>query len=166
MDIKKALAAEIKHEAASTRRVLERVPVDKLTWKPHDKSGDLQRLSKHIASVLSWVSRALTTNEIDFAKGRPAPVADFNTTAELLSILDKNVSQALADLEAAKPETFMEMWTMREGEKIYMSVPKASVIRNMALNHLVHHRGQLTVYLRLLNVPLPGLYGPTADEPM
>ena len=165
MDFSKAFINEIKHEAAGTRKVLERVPLDKLSWKPHDKSTDLQRLAKHVASIYSWVSRALTTDEMDFAKGRPAPVPDFKTTEELLAILDNNVAQAIKDLEAAAPETFMQMWTMREGEKIYLTIPKAAVIRNMALNHAVHHRGQLSVYLRLLNVPLPGLYGPTADEP-
>jgi uncharacterized damage-inducible protein DinB len=166
MDIKKAFINEINHEAANTRKVLERIPLDKLTWKPHEKSSDLLRLAKHVASIYSWVSRALTTNEMDFSKGRPAPAPDFNTTEELLAILDKHVSQALKDIENASPETFMEMWTMRDGDKIYFTIPKAAVIRNMSLNHLVHHRGQLSVYLRLLNVPVPGLYGPTADEPM
>jgi uncharacterized damage-inducible protein DinB len=166
MDLKKALINEIKHEAAGTRKILERVPLDKLTWKPHEKSSDLRRLAKHVASIYSWVTRALTTNEMDFAKGRPAPAPDFNTMEELLAILDNNVAQALKDLEDAAPETFMETWTMREGDKIYLTIPKAAVIRNMALNHLVHHRGQLSVYLRLLDIPIPGLYGPTADEPM
>jgi uncharacterized damage-inducible protein DinB len=166
MDLKKALINEINHEAANTRKVLERIPLDKLTWRPHEKSTDLLHLAKHVASIYSWVSRALTTNELDFAKGRPAPAPDFNTTQELLDTLDKNVSQALKDLENAAPETFMETWTMRNGEKILLTLPKAAVIRNMAMNHLVHHRGQLSVYLRLLNVPVPGLYGPSADEPM
>lgn len=164
MDLKNAFINEIKHEAASTRKMLERVPLDKLTWKPHEKSATLQSLAKHVASIFSWVSRALTTDELDFAKGRPAPVPDFTSTEQLLEILDSSVSQALKDLETATPELFGKTWTMRNGGQVMLSLPKAAVIRNLALNHMIHHRGQLSVYLRLLDVPLPGLYGPTADE--
>ena len=166
MEFKIAFANELKHEAASTRKMLECVPLDKLTWKPHEKSTELGKLAKHTASLSSWVSRALTTDELDFAKGRPAPAPDFTTTAELLAILDTNVAQALKDLENTSNETFMQLWTLRQGEKVYMTMPKAAVIRHMALNHAVHHRGQLSVYLRLLDVAVPGMYGPTADEPM
>jgi uncharacterized damage-inducible protein DinB len=166
MEMKTSLSAEIKHEAANTRKILARVPLDKLTWKPHDKSMDLQKLAKHVASIPIWVSRAITTDEMDFAKGRPAPAPDFKTTEELLAIFDHSVNQAIKDVEATSNETFMKSWTMRDGEKVYMTMPKAAVVRQMALNHAVHHRGQLSVYLRLLNVPVPGMYGPTADEPM
>ncbi len=166
MELRNGLMAEIKHEAASTRKILERVPLDKLTWKPHEKSMELGKIAKHVASIYSWISRAITTDELDFAKGRPPQPPDFKTTAELLAILDHNVNQALKDVETTSNETFMKPWSLREGEKVYMTMPKAAVVRNLALNHSVHHRGQLSVYLRLLNVPVPGMYGPTADEPM
>jgi uncharacterized damage-inducible protein DinB len=166
MELKNALLAEIKHEASNTRKMLGRVPLDKLTWKPHEKSMDLHKLAKHVATIPAWISRAITTDEMDFSKDRPAVAPDFKTTEELLALFDTVVAQALKDVEVTSNETFMKPWSMRDGEKVYMTMPKIAAIRNLSLNHSVHHRGQLSVYLRLLNVPVPGMYGPTADEPM
>ncbi len=166
MDIKAALINEIKHEGASTRRMLERIPTDKLNWKPHDKSRELMNIAKHVANIYTWVPRAINNSEYDMAKTPVPPAPDFKTTEELLSLLDKNVNEAIKHLEDTSTEALSEPWTFRHGEKVFFTLPKAAVIRNMALNHTVHHRGQLSVYLRMLNVPVPGMYGPSADEQM
>lgn len=166
MDLKTSLLNEIKHEATITRRMLELVPFDKATWKPHEKSMEMQKLAKHIASIPTWVSRIVTTNEMDFAKGRPSPVADLKNTADLLALFDANTAQAVKDVEATTSEALMQTWTMRDGEKVFYSHPRVAIIRNMAQNHNVHHRGQLSVYLRLSGVLLPSVYGSTADVTM
>jgi uncharacterized damage-inducible protein DinB len=163
MDIANTFINEIKHESAGTRKLLERVPMDKLTWKPHDKSSTLMSLARHVANLNSFVTRTLSSDEWDVTAPAPPP-QEIRTNDDLVSLLDTRVKEAIAALEGAKPEAFAQMWTMRAGDKVYFTIPKSAVIRNLALNHAVHHRGQLTVYLRMLNVPLPGLYGPTADE--
>jgi len=163
MDIKTALINEIKHEAANTRKMLERVPDDKLSWKPHEKSRALMNITKHVATIYNWVPRIVSTSEVDIAKGvTPAP--DFATNQELLALHDNSVNEAVQHLETMSNDMLAQPWTFRSGDHVVFTLPKAAVIRNMALNHLVHHRGQLSVYLRLMNVPVPGMYGPSADE--
>lgn len=162
--MKDALLNEIKHEAANTRKMLERLPDAKLSWTPHPKSRPLMNTAKHIATIYNWIPRILGSTEIDMAKGMPAPAPDFTTNAALLAMHDNCVSEAIKHLEAAPAESLGEMWTFRNGDHVFFTLPKAAVIRNMAMNHLVHHRGQLSVYLRLLDLPVPGIYGPSADE--
>ena len=166
MDLKTSLLNEIKHEATVTRRMLALVPFDKATWKPHEKSMEMQKLAKHIASIPTWITRIVTTAEMDFANGRPSPVADLKNTEELLALFDANTAQAVKDLEATTNEALMQTWTMRDGEKVFYTLPRVAIIRNMAQNHNVHHRGQLSVYLRLSGVLLPSVYGSTADVAM
>lgn len=120
--------------------------------------------SKHIATLYRWIPRVLSTPEIDITKGSITPAPDFTTKEELLAMHDQSVSEALSQLENAKAEDLAQTWTFKSGEHVVFSMPRAAVIRDMALNHLVHHRGQLSVYLRLLNIPVPGMYGPSADE--
>lgn len=163
MGINEAFIAELKQEAASTRKLLERVPMDKPDWKPHEKSTKLGNLALHVAELPGWVPVSLDQDELDFATFEYKPVIP-KTTEELLSVHDKNVEKALKCLENASDGKFMENWTMRMGEKVYFTMPKAAVVRSFSYNHLYHHRAQLGVYLRLLDIPLPGLYGPTADE--
>lgn len=159
---KHELLAEIKHEAAATRKVLERVPMDKADWVPHEKSMKMGRLANHVCDLFSWISAPLTSDELDF--GIPRPPLYVGTTEELLEKFDRFVAAAIADVDAHIEAEQNRMWTLRNGEHVIFTMPKATVIRTMALNHLVHHRGQLTVYLRLNDVAVPGLYGPSADE--
>ena len=163
MQLNQALIAELKMEAANTRKMLESVPLDKGGYKPHEKSMALSRLATHIAELPGWIAMTLTTDELDFAKMDYKPV-DATTTEELVAKLDENVNKAIATLEAATNEDFGKMWTLRHGEKIHFAMPKAVVIRSMALSHLYHHRGQLSVYLRMVDSYVPGMYGPSKDD--
>ena len=153
---------ELKQETETTRKMLSRIPDDKYDWKPHEKSMNIRSLSTHIAELPSWIEMALTTNELDFAANPYEPVT-INNTKELMAHLEENYEKGIKALENGKEETLDENWTLRNGEEIYSVTTKAEVIR-MSLNQIVHHRAQLGVFLRLLNVPIPGSYGPSADE--
>jgi uncharacterized damage-inducible protein DinB len=163
MSLNQTLITELKMEAANTRQILERVPIDKNDWKPHQKSMALGRLATHIAETPGWVMTTMNSDTLDFAKSNyKSNVAQSNE--ELLRILDQNVSEAITALENAKDEDFEKMWTMRNGEQLYFTLPKKVVLRTYAFSNNFNHRAQLGVYLRLLNIPVPGMYGTTADE--
>jgi uncharacterized damage-inducible protein DinB len=161
MSIKQALINELKHEAQNTRKLLECVPEEHFAYKPHEKSTTLQRLATHIAEIPVWTARALTSEDFDAASLKPRLAAN---REELLHLHEETVKEAEAALNNALEEELMDMWTLRRGEHTIFSLPKAAVIRNISSNHLYHHRGQLTVYLRLLDVLVPGTYGPSADD--
>lgn len=163
MGINETFIAELQQEAASTRKLLERVPMDKADWTPHPKSMKLGNLANHVAELLSWTSVTLDQDELDFAKFEYKPEIP-KTTEELVIKFDDQVAKAVACLKKADDAKFMENWTMRNGDQIFMTLPKAAVLRSFVFSHEVHHRAQLGVYLRLLDIPLPGIYGPTADE--
>ena len=165
MSLNTALIGELKHESANTRKILERVPSDKLNWLPHEKSMKLGRLAKHIADLPVWFERILNADEFDFAaaKFNNEPPAN---TEEILQLFDKRLADAVKELESAPEENLNGMWTVRRGEHIMFQLPKKVAIRSFTYNHIYHHRGQLSVYLRLLNIPVPGMYGPSADETM
>jgi uncharacterized damage-inducible protein DinB len=165
MGMGEPLAAELKQEAATTRRLLERVPEDKFSWKPHEKSMTLGRLAGHIAELPAILGAALKADEIDFAAGNYKPLAA-TSVAELLAEFDKNISEGAELLKGSADERMFDTWRMRNGEKVIFELPRVAVVRGVVMNHIIHHRGQLAVYLRLLDVPLPSIYGPTADEPM
>lgn len=156
------LLKEMDREAQTTRKMLACVPNDKYDWKPHEKSMTIRRLATHIAELPSWVSMALTTNELDFANNPYQPVV-INNTTELLAYLEKSLAEGRAELEKADDKDLEPDWTLRNGEEIYSVESKGDVIR-MSYCQIVHHRAQLGVFLRLLNVPIPGSYGPSADE--
>ncbi len=158
-----ALIAELQMEAASTRKMLERVPTEKNDWHPHAKSMKLGRLATHVAELPGWVVFTLGADELNFATMEYKPITN-PTKEELLALHDKNVSDALAILEKTTDEDLEKMWSLKNGEHVHFTMPKKVVVRSMAYNHLYHHRGQLSVYLRLLDVPVPGMYGPTADD--
>ena len=142
--------------------MLERVPFEKADWKPHPKSMSLERLATHVAEIPHWLTDAITTDELDFAKGFVKnKVAD---KEQLLKLFDDSASRAMEELKKVSDETFLEKWSLRNGDHIYFTMPKIIVARNLAMNHLYHHRAQLSVYLRLLDVPVPGMYGPSADD--
>jgi uncharacterized damage-inducible protein DinB len=157
------LAAELRQEAKTTRRLLERVPEESFGWKPHEKSMSLGRLAAHVAELPELIAPALTLDEFDFASGDFKP---FNptTTAELLEKFDRNVELAAGMLEKQPDDRMGDKWRLRSGDHVLFEMPRAAVVRFVGLNHVVHHRGQLSVYLRLLDVPLPSIYGPSADE--
>jgi uncharacterized damage-inducible protein DinB len=157
------LIMELDREAASTRKMLERVPEGKGDWKPHPKSMPLGKLSTHVATILSW-SESLKGDGFDVgvdSVGVPPPPA---TTAELVALLDTTVGKAKETLNGLDDAKAMGLWTLSVNGKTAFAMPRLAVVRNMLLNHSVHHRGQLSVYLRLLDVPIPGMYGPSADE--
>lgn len=163
-NIIKSLTNEYTHECASTRKLLERVPMDQLSWKPHEKSMKLEFLASHIAEIPEWVASIIEHSELDFAKN-PYQPKRIQTLDELLAIHDQATAAALQSIQKTNADVLVnETWTMRDGETIYFTMPKIAVLRSFAFNHIYHHRGQMTVYLRLLNVPVPGMYGPSADE--
>lgn len=153
---------ELEKEAIATRKMLAAIPNDKYDWKPHPKSMSIRQLSTHIAELPTWPGMVLNTNELDFATMdyKPSEISD---TASLLNIFETSLSDGLSQLQNGKEETLDEPWTLRNGEKIYSTEPKADVIR-MSISQIIHHRAQLGVFLRLLDVPIPGAYGPSADE--
>lgn len=161
MRIVDIMLGEFTHEAANTRKVLERVPVGQTDWKPHEKSMSLGKLAGHVADLAAWPGAVLTTTELDIA-GYKGP--EFASTEELLAIFDKNVEQSKQAIMAAKDEELGTMWALKAGSHTILSMPRGQCVRGLCFNHVVHHRGQLTVYLRLVGVPVPGMYGPSADE--
>lgn len=163
MSIGKNLLAEVLQESANTRKLLEVVPFDKADFKPHEKSMSLKSLATHVAEITGWWKECLLQDVLDFSVGDYKP-KEINNTNDLLAMHDDLVAKATAILNDVADEEFAKPWTMRNGEQIYFTMPKAAVTRSWCLNHLYHHRGQLTVYLRLLDVKLPGMYGPTADD--
>ncbi|HXL56925.1 MAG TPA: DinB family protein [Chitinophagaceae bacterium] len=163
MALNQALLGELKHESANTRKMLERVPTDKLSWKPHEKSYTLGRLATHIAALPAWIGRTINLDEFDLAKNQIQPVIAGNTEG-ILKIFDDSLATNIPILESASDDILNTNWTFRRGDHIIFTMPRKVVLRNMAFNHTVHHRAQLSVYLRLLDVPVPGMYGPSADE--
>ena len=162
--IKQAMINEIKHEAAQTKKLLERVPFDKFDWSPHEKSMKLGKLAVHVAEIPRWSSRILTATEFDFIKAGYKQ-AEVNSTDELVQLFENNVQTVLDGFNAATDDDLVDKWTFRRGEHVIFTLPRAAAIRILAMNHFIHHRGQLSVYLRLLDIPIPGMYGPSADEP-
>jgi uncharacterized damage-inducible protein DinB len=157
------LLKEMDEEAKTTRNMLGRVPNDKYDWQPHEKSMTVRALATHIAELPSWVKMALTTDGLDFATSayQPTPI---NDTDHLLDYFEETLADGKNQLSKAQEDQLLGNWTLRNGERIYSARSKGEVIR-MTYSQVVHHRAQLGVYLRLLNIPIPGSYGPSADEP-
>jgi uncharacterized damage-inducible protein DinB len=162
MRIADLLAPEFDQELAVTRRVLERVPDGKGEWKPHAKSFSLGHLAQLVARLPGWATMTMRRSELDLASDY-APYS-YETTATLLAEFDRNAAEGKAAIAEATNEDFQMPWSLKMGERTILTQPRYSVLRSMTINHLVHHRAQLGVYLRLLDVPVPGMYGPTADE--
>jgi uncharacterized damage-inducible protein DinB len=166
MTIGQALLPEFDQEMASTRKVLERVPDDKLDWKAHEKSNTIGWVATHLANIPSWVGYTLKQDSLDVhppgGAAMKAPMA--HSRQEILDRFDNNVAQARQELASADDAEFSKPWTLlSQGAKIF-TLPKAAVLRTFVLNHIIHHRAHLCVYLRLNDIPVPGLYGPSADE--
>ncbi len=166
MTIGQMMLGEFDQEMQNTRKTLERCPDEKWNWKPHEKSGTLGWLAGHVATMVSWLPTTLNTEELDYAPvGGPAyQPPKIENRKGLLVEFDKNAAEARAALSSVSDAEMMKGWKLLAGGKEIFTLPRVACIRGMVLNHLIHHRAQLTVYYRLLGVPVPGLYGPSADE--
>lgn len=162
MTLQAALLAEFDQEMAGTRKALERIPTDKLTWKPHEKSFTIGSLAGHLAELPNWAKSTLEADEINL-KG-PFDRKPPETTQQVLDTFDRNVSAARELLAATNDATLGENWSLKVEDKVMFTMPRTQVLRSFVLSHTIHHRGQLTVYLRLLDVAVPAIYGPSADE--
>lgn len=159
------LLMEFDRESSTTRKVLSRVPPDKLAWKPHAKSMSIGQLAQHLATLPHWIGGSLLPGEFDLAKGG----GDFSpkeaaSVEAVLKAFDESVAAAKAAMAQLDDARALGPWKLRNGDKVMMEMPRLALVRTILLNHSIHHRGQLSVYLRLLDVPVPAIYGPSADE--
>lgn len=158
------LVGELQRESANTRKILARVPAEQFNYKPHEKSMSLLELASHVAELPGmFVADVIAGEELDFAK-TPYKSQAISSPEELMAFFEANLSRAVEALQNTTVENLEQDWTMRNGEHVIVSLPRKAVIRTIALNHLIHHRGQLSVYLRLLGIAVPGMYGPSADD--
>ncbi len=155
--------SQLQKESLTTKKMLERIPDDKYEWQPHSKSMKLGALALHVAELPTWIGMVLNTSELDFAANtwQQTPIT---TSKELVKFFEKNLGEGLSQLSNGKESELQELWTMRNGEEIYLKEKKEDILR-ITLSQLIHHRAQLGVYLRLLDIPIPGSYGPSADDP-
>lgn len=164
MTIRDALLAEYDHEMGTTRRLLERLPDDALDWRPHPRSYSLGELAGHLAQIPMWASRIVAQTELDLGgspPGRPVPAT---SRSRVLELFDRNVAQARAEIAGRTDPELTLPWTLRRGGQVLFTLPRLAALRSFVLSHSIHHRGQLSVYLRLKDVPVPAIYGPSADE--
>lgn len=166
MPISDALLPEFDQEMANTRKVLERLPDDRWSWKPHPKSWPMGDLANHVANIPNWTTFTIDLPELDIAPvgGPPVEREVAGTQAELLVLFDRYVAAARKAIAGATDEHLLQPWTLLAGGRKYFTMPRAVVLRSMMMNHHIHHRAQLTMYLRLNDIPMPGMYGPSADE--
>jgi len=166
MAMNEALLPEFDQEVANTRKTLERIPNDKFAWKPHEKSMSLGNLASHLAALPSWTVPTLEQDSLDLtpATGAPLRPEPPKSRDEVLEKFDSNVTAARAVLASAKDEQLRALWSLFSNGKKLFTLPRAAVLRSFVINHMIHHRAQLGVYLRLNNVPVPAIYGPSADE--
>lgn len=155
--------ADMDSELAATRRVLDRVPQEHLDWTPHPKSTPLGKLAGHIVDTHRLLLTVMDTSELDFAANPPPRVAT-DSASGMLAAFDEIAPRLTATIQGASEEALEETWTLRVGEQVFFTTPKVVTLRSFGFSHIAHHRAQLTVYLRLLDVPVPSVYGPTADE--
>ena len=161
MSINEGFIKEVEQESKATREMLKRIPTDTFDWKPHEKSMSMKRLSVLVADMFGWFQFEIDADELDFAKGYDMP--DPKTTQELVDFFEKRLTDGLASLRGADDAKFSERWTLRNGENVFMETSKLEIVRT-TINHMVHHRGQLSVFMRLKDIAVPSIYGPSADE--
>jgi uncharacterized damage-inducible protein DinB len=166
MTIGQSLLGEFDQEMAGTRKTLERLPDQKWNWKPHDKSGTVGWLAGHIATMPGWITMTMQTEKFDYAPvgGAPYEPPKMENRQQILAEFDKGVAEARKAIAGAIDAEMMKDWTLLAGGQTIFTMPRAACLRTMIFNHIIHHRAQLTVYYRLLGIPVPGLYGPSADE--
>lgn len=168
MTIAESLLPEFDQEMASTRKVIARVPDGKADWRPHPKSMAIGYMAVHLARLASWVNLILAEDELDVGKMMKSgwKMPEFESAESNVASFDQVMASARAAIAAAPDAEFFKPWSLKNNGVTLFTLPKVAALRSMVFNHLIHHRGQMTVYLRLNDVPLPSLYGPTADEPM
>jgi len=166
MKISEMFLPEFDQEMANTRKTLERIPEDKLDWKPHEKSMPLGRLAGHLAELTGWTSATLKQDKFDFQPPGAPPYQPFipKSRKEVLDAFDKGAKEARAAIIDSSDQQLMANWSLMRGGQTLMTMPRTAVLRSFVMNHIIHHRAQLGVYLRLNNVPVPSIYGPSADE--
>ena len=166
MSIVQGFLREVDMEVATTRKVLERVPEHKLDYLPHEKSMTMGRLASHVAEVMSWAPAIVGQDSLDIAPvdGEPYSPPEHDSLEGILNALEASADAARSALEKADDSTMMDLWSLKRAGETIFTAPRVGVIRSMIFNHLIHHRAQLGVYLRLNDVPVPSTYGPTADE--
>ncbi|MGC1617747.1 MAG: DinB family protein, partial [Candidatus Acidiferrum sp.] len=166
MTIGQSMLPEFDEEMKNTRKVLDRVPDDKWGWKPHEKSGTMGWLAGHVGTVPEWITMTINTKELDYApvNGPSYEPPKITNRKELLAAFDKGSAEARAALAGVSDEEIVKGWKLLAGGQEIFTLPRVACIRGMCMNHMIHHRAQLTVYFRLVGVPVPGLYGPSADE--
>ncbi len=168
MGISQTLLPEYDIEMATTRKLLERVPEDRFSWQPHQKSMSLGRLATHIAELPGLGHRVVTQESVNMAPpgGEGYKPRTLETRQEVLDLFDKNVAKAREAIEGTEDPAYSQPWSLLRGEQTIFTFPRAAVLRSMLFSHIIHHRGQLSVYLRLNDIPVPSIYGPSADETM
>lgn len=166
MSYAETLLPEFDQEMASTRKVLERIPDDKFDWRSHPKSNTIGWNANHVADIPSWVVEVLTKTLLDLAPagGEPRFSPKFTSTREILEYFDRNVAAARKAIAEVKDEDMGVTWTLAQAGNVFLSMPRAAVMRTFVMNHLIHHRAHLCAYLRLNDIPVPGMYGPSGDE--
>lgn len=166
MSVGAAFLSEFDDELTSTRRMLERVAEDKLGWRPHPKSWTMGELATHLTNLLNWATTIVEGDSLDLGApgGAPPRRRPAGSLQELLETFDRNAAAARSAVAGASDEHLLKPWTLRDGDRTRFTLPRIAVLRKFVLNHLIHHRAQLGVYLRLNDVPVPGMYGPSADE--
>ena len=164
MSIAESMLPEFDMEMAKTRRMLERVPAANFAWKPHEKSWCVGQLALHLARIPEWLAMTMNTDEVDFAQSPPPKYEEPANAAEVLAKFDANVAASRVSLAGAADERMLGTWTGRSGDQVHFVLPRVALVRGFIMNHMIHHRGQLTVYYRMLGVPVPALFGPSADE--
>lgn len=165
MGLSESLLPEFDHEMANTRKTLERVPDGKFGWKPHEKSFPMGNLSGHLANLPSWGALTISSDSFDMAPGgQPLKAPELNSTKDLLEKFDENVAATRAAIAGASDQDLFKPWTLLSNGNTILTMPKIAVLRSFVMNHIIHHRAQLGVYLRLNDIPVPSIYGPSADE--
>jgi uncharacterized damage-inducible protein DinB len=166
MTISESLLPEFDQEMANTRKTLERVPDDKLGWKPHAKSFTMGNLAQHIALMVGWTKETMTLDSFDYAPpgGQPYTPPPVTSAKDIIDTFDKGAAAARSAIVAATDQTWLQPWSLLAGGKVQFTMPRLAVLRSFVMNHTIHHRAQLGVYLRLNEIPVPSIYGPSADE--
>ncbi len=166
MKLSDTILPEFDHEMANTRKTLERVPDDKLDWQPHEKSMTMRDLATHLATLPSWASYTINQDSLDVAPPDAPPLraTPINSVPEAVETFDKNIAAARAAIAEASNEHLLQPWSLLSGGKTVFTLPRIAVLRSLVMNHNIHHRAQLGVYLRLNDIPVPSIYGPSADE--
>lgn len=162
-NIAQGIIGELEHEIETTRNCLSRLPADKFDWQPHEKSMSLGRLANHVVEMFDWIGVTCKTSQLDFAAGDYKPVAA-TSAEELVANLERLAGEAFEALKNTSDDQMHEPWSLKNGDVTYFTMPKIATLRTFCLNHIWHHRGQLSVYMRLNDIPVPSIYGPSADE--